>query len=84
LKDIKSKINVDLIKVILELKIAYDAMHGAGQGVMDQILPLKVSIRGDFNPSFDGSHPEPLPQNTPGLIEAIVKNGCDHRHRDRW
>ena len=76
IEDIKSKINVDLIKSA-GIKIAYDAMHGAGQGVMDQILPLKVSIRGDFNPSFDGSHPEPLPQNTPGLIAAIVKNGCD-------
>jgi phosphomannomutase len=74
--DIKSKINIDLIKSA-GIKIAYDAMHGAGQGVMDQILPLKVSIRGDFNPSFGGSHPEPLPQNTPGLIDAIVKNGCD-------
>jgi len=76
IEDIKSKINVDLIKSA-GIKIAYDAMHGAGQGVMDQILPLKVSMRGDFNPSFGGSHPEPLPQNTPGLIEAIVKNGCD-------
>jgi phosphomannomutase len=76
IEDIKSKINVDLIKSA-GIKIAYDAMHGAGQGVMDQILPLKVSIRGDFNPSFGGSHPEPLPQHTPGLIEAIVKNGCD-------
>ena len=76
IEDIKSKINIDLIKSS-GIKIAYDAMHGAGQGVMDQILPLKVSIRGDFNPSFGGSHPEPLPQNTPGLIEAIVKNGCD-------
>jgi phosphomannomutase len=74
--DIKSKINIDLIKSA-GIKIAYDAMHGAGQGVMDQILPLQVSIRGDFNPSFGGSHPEPLPQNTPGLIDAIVKNGCD-------
>ncbi|MCX6122584.1 MAG: phosphoglucomutase/phosphomannomutase family protein [Ignavibacteriales bacterium] len=76
IEDIKSKINVDLIKSA-GIKIAYDAMHGAGQGVMDQILPLKVSIRGDFNPSFGGSHPEPLPQHTPGLIEAIVKNSCD-------
>jgi phosphomannomutase len=74
--DIKSKINIDLIKSA-GIKIAYDAMHGAGQGVMDQILPLQVSLRGDFNPSFGGSHPEPLPQNTPGLIDAIVKNGCD-------
>jgi phosphomannomutase len=76
IEDIKTKINIDLIKSS-GIKIAYDAMHGAGQGVMDQILPLKVSIRGDFNPSFGGSHPEPLPQHTPGLIEAIVKNGCD-------
>ena len=76
IEDIKSKINIDLIKSA-GIKIAYDAMHGAGQGVMDQILPLKISIRGDFNPSFGGSHPEPLPQNAPGLIEAIVKNGCD-------
>ena len=76
IEDIKSKINIDLIKSA-GIKIAYDAMHGAGQGIMDQILPLKVSIRGDFNPSFGGSHPEPLPQNAPGLIEAIVNNGCD-------
>jgi phosphomannomutase len=76
IEDIKSKINIDLIKSA-GIKIAYDAMHGAGQGVMDQILPVKISIRGDFNPSFDGSNPEPLPQHTPGLIEAIVKNGCD-------
>jgi phosphomannomutase len=76
IEDIKSKINIDLIKSA-GIKIAYDAMHGAGQGVMDQILPLKVSIRGDYNPSFGGSHPEPLPQHTPRLIEAIIKNGCD-------
>jgi phosphomannomutase len=76
IEDIKSKINIDLIKSA-GIKIAYDAMHGAGQGVMDQILSLHASIRGDFNPSFGGSHPEPLPQNTPGLIETIVKTKSD-------
>jgi len=74
--DIKSKINVELIKSA-GIKIAYDAMHGAGLGVMGQILPLTVAIRQDYNPSFGGSHPEPLPQHTHGLIEAVVKNGCD-------
>jgi phosphomannomutase len=74
--DIRSKLNIDLIKSA-GIKIAYDAMHGAGQGVIDQILPLKASIRGDYNPSFDRDHPEPLPQHTKGLIEAVVKNGCD-------
>jgi phosphomannomutase len=75
-EDIRKKLNIDLIKSS-GLKIAYDAMHGAGQGVMDQIVPLAVSLRGSFNPSFGGSHPEPLPQHAKGLIEAIVKNGCD-------
>jgi phosphomannomutase len=74
--DIRSKLNIDLIKSA-GIKIAYDAMHGAGQGVIDQILPLKSSIRGDYNPSFDRDHPEPLPQHTKGLIEAVVKYGCD-------
>jgi phosphomannomutase len=76
IEDIRSKLNIDLIKSS-GLKIAYDAMHGAGQGVMDQIVPLSVSLRGNVNPSFDGSHPEPLPQHAEGLIEAVVKNGCD-------
>jgi phosphomannomutase len=76
IEDIRNKINIDLIQSA-GIKIAYDAMHGAGQGVMDKILPLHVSIRGDFNPSFGGSHPEPLPQHTQGLMEAVVKNGCD-------
>ncbi len=76
IEDIKSKINIDLIKSA-GIKIAYDAMHGAGQGVMDQILPLKASVRGTYNPSFGGSNPEPLPQNTKPLIDAVLKNNCD-------
>jgi phosphomannomutase len=76
IEDIKSKINIDLIKSA-GIKIAYDAMYGAGQGIMDQILPLKVSVRGTYNPSFGGSNPEPLPQNTKPLIDAVLKNNCD-------
>ncbi len=76
IEDIKSKINIDLIKSA-GIKIAYDAMHGAGQGVMDQILPLAASVRGDYNPSFGGSHPEPLPQHTQPLIDAVLKFKCD-------
>ena len=74
--DVKKKLNIDVI-TSAGIKIAYDAMHGAGQGVMGQIVPLKISLRGDFNPSFGGAHPEPLPQHTRGLGEAVVKEGCD-------
>jgi phosphomannomutase len=61
-KDIEKKIEVDLIKAT-RIKIMYDAMYGAGQGVMDLILPKVGTIRNTFNPSFAGGHPEPLAQN---------------------
>ncbi|HTR80334.1 MAG TPA: phosphoglucomutase/phosphomannomutase family protein [Bacteroidota bacterium] len=62
IKDIEKKIEVDLIKAT-RIKILYDAMYGAGQGVMEQIIPKVGTIRNSFNPSFAGGHPEPLAQN---------------------
>jgi phosphomannomutase len=61
-KDIEKKIEVDLIRAT-RIKIMYDAMYGAGQGVMELILPKVGTIRNTFNPSFAGGHPEPLAQN---------------------
>ena len=61
-KDIEKKIEVDLIKAT-RIKIMYDAMYGAGQGVMELILPKVGTIRNSYNPSFAGGHPEPLAQN---------------------
>lgn len=61
-KDIEKKIEVDLIKAT-RVKIMYDAMYGAGQGVMELILPKVGTIRNTYNPSFAGGHPEPLAQN---------------------
>ncbi len=61
-KDIDKKIEVDLIRAT-RIKILYDAMYGAGQGVMELILPKVGTIRNTYNPSFAGSHPEPLAQN---------------------
>ncbi|MBP8975449.1 MAG: phosphoglucomutase/phosphomannomutase family protein [Bacteroidetes bacterium] len=75
-KDVRSKIDIERIKSA-GIKIAYDAMHGSGQGVMEQILPVTVSLRNSFNPSFGGDHPEPLPQYLQGLQNAVVKNKCD-------
>ena len=74
--DIKAKINLPLIQSV-GIRIAYDAMHGAGQGVMEKLVPLVVSLRGSFNPSFGGSHPEPLPQHLKELSAAVGTNRCD-------
>jgi phosphomannomutase len=61
-KDIEKKIEIDLIKAT-RIKIMYDAMYGAGQGVMELLLPKVGTIHNTFNPSFAGGHPEPLSQN---------------------
>jgi len=76
IEDLKTKINTDWIRA-RNVRIGYDAMFGAGQGILDQIVPLTVSIRNTFNPSFGGSHPEPLPQNLQELPEKIVEYSCD-------
>ncbi len=74
--DIRAKIDTKLI-ASSGIRIAYDAMHGAGMGVMEQLVPVTVALRNDYNPSFGGAHPEPLPQHLKGLQEAVIKNNCD-------
>lgn len=75
-EDVKAKLNLELIRSS-GIKIAYDAMHGAGQGVLQQLAPVKVLLRNSVNPSFGGAHPEPLPQYLKGLSDAVVSQGCD-------
>jgi phosphomannomutase len=42
---------------------AYDAMFGAGQGVMKKLLPNIEFLHCDENPSFMGQAPEPIDKN---------------------
>lgn len=74
--DIRGKIDLGAIKAS-GLRIAYDAMHGAGQGVLSQLVPVSVELRNTYNPSFGGSHPEPLPQHLKDLSASVVLNKCD-------
>lgn len=48
------------------LKFAYDAMYGAGQGVMKRLFPEIDKLHCDNNPGFMGQAPEPIHKN---LIE---------------
>jgi phosphomannomutase len=73
-EDIKTKIEFDLIKAV-GIKVMYDAMFGAGQGVPEMLLPNIGTIRNSFNPSFLGGHPEPLAQN---LEELSVEVRAGH------
>jgi len=57
-------------------RIVVDSMHGSGRGVIKGILQgtgVEVSeIRGEMNPGFGGTHPEPIGRNLAALAGAIA------------
>jgi alpha-D-glucose phosphate-specific phosphoglucomutase len=56
-------------------RIVVDSMHGSGRGVIKGILQgtgVEVTeIRGEMNPGFGGTHPEPIARNLNALAGAI-------------
>jgi phosphomannomutase len=64
-KHIEKSFDLDAIKKS-GIKLAYDAMYGAGQNVMKRILPDMLFLHCEYNPSFMGQAPEPIHKN---LIE---------------
>jgi phosphomannomutase len=52
-------------------KMAYDAMYGAGQNVVRQLLPNTALLRCEYNPSFHGQAPEPLDKNLQPLASTL-------------
>jgi phosphomannomutase len=56
-------------------KIVVDSMHGSGRGVVKGILMGTgcevTEIRGEMNPGFGGTHPEPIARNLSALAGAI-------------
>ena len=76
LDDIAKKIDMDLIRSS-GIRILYDVMYGAGQGVLDEVLPGVRQIHEIFNPSFGGTNPEPLAQNLTDLIRGVKAERYD-------
>jgi alpha-D-glucose phosphate-specific phosphoglucomutase len=56
-------------------RVVVDSMHGSGRGVIKSILQgtgCEVQeIRGEMNPGFGGTHPEPIARNLGALSGAI-------------
>lgn len=75
-ENVRSKLDIDLIRSS-GIRIAYDAMHGAGQGVLERLVPVAALLRNTYNPSFGGAHPEPLPQHLKDLATTVVGRQCD-------
>jgi phosphomannomutase len=73
---LKSRVDTGKIKGKLKRPVVIDYMHGAGSGLMKDILPSKhlVEIRAAHDPLFGGVHPEPIEQYLGALSEAVKKN----------
>ncbi|HPN70180.1 MAG TPA: phosphoglucomutase/phosphomannomutase family protein [Saprospiraceae bacterium] len=56
------------------VKLAYDAMYGAGQNVVRRLFPDALLLHCDYNPSFMGTAPEPILRNLSELTEALKKD----------
>jgi len=56
------------------IKVAYDAMYGAGQRAMLRLLPDVIALHCDANPSFRGQAPEPIAKNLTELSELIASD----------
>lgn len=53
------------------LRLAYDAMYGAGQNVMRRLLPDITFLHCEQNPGFEGQAPEPIHKNLQELSQMI-------------
>jgi phosphomannomutase len=73
-EDLRTKVEVGRIRSS-GVRMLFDAMHGSGMGVMGQLLPDVVQMRGDYNPSFEGSNPEPLAHNLVELTRRVPAEG---------
>ncbi|MEK6615480.1 MAG: phosphoglucomutase/phosphomannomutase family protein [Bacteroidota bacterium] len=67
--------NFDL-KAIRKSKInlAYDAMFGSGQNVINRLLPKTIMLHCENNPSFNGIAPEPIAKNLQEIACLIKKS----------
>ena len=59
------------------LSIGHDAMYGAGQGCLAELLGPVREVHATFNPSFGGLIPEPIGRNLGEFSRVIVREGLD-------
>lgn len=74
---LRRRLDIDAIRNA-GLKVAHDAMYGAGQRMIVRLLGPEavVPLHDDFNPGFHGQAPEPIERNLGELAEAVVREGC--------
>ncbi|MCX7651680.1 MAG: phosphoglucomutase/phosphomannomutase family protein [Bacteroidia bacterium] len=61
----------------LPIKVGFDAMYGAGQRIFPKLLPKVERFRCEYNPSFGGVNPEPIPKNLGEFARFMKHKGLD-------
>ncbi len=56
------------------IRLAYDAMYGAGMNAIKRLLPNATMLHCDYNPSFKGQAPEPIHRNLLELSQTLADN----------
>ena len=56
------------------MRLAFDAMYGAGQNVLKGLFPDMTFLHCDYNPSFKGQAPEPIEKNLQELKNYIINS----------
>ncbi|HWY10109.1 MAG TPA: phosphoglucomutase/phosphomannomutase family protein [Bacteroidia bacterium] len=59
---LETNFDLDIIRKS-RLNFSYDAMYGAGQNVINRLLPDTALLHCENNPSFNGQAPEPIHKN---------------------
>lgn len=59
------------------IKLAYDAMYGAGQNVVRRLFPDAHHLHCEWNPGFHGQAPEPIHKNLREFSEYIKNHDID-------
>ena len=70
---LRERIDIDAIKEA-GVRVAYDAMFGAGQGIVTELLGIShvVELHNELNPGMHGQAPEPIARNLMELQTAVV------------
>jgi phosphomannomutase len=58
-----------------KLKLGYNAMFGAGQSIVPDILPNAVHFNCEWNPNFNHIAPEPIPGNLKDFSDFLKSKG---------
>lgn len=74
IEEVEAKFDLDMIKQS-GIKIAYDAMYGAGQNAMKRLFPEAELMHCEYNPSFHGQAPEPIHRNLIPFSNMIKQKG---------